>query len=102
MIDLDFILSGSAMFSIDTPGRQRFTFHVQHVEGGCWPESWFVRLWTGKGWQYVGKLDEFTGQVRLTARSKCTGNCFTVRLLNFRCFSRTYLDKYTNVDITQS
>ncbi len=80
-ITSEFILSGSASFSIETP-HAHYVFHVQHVERGYWPEGWFVLMWNGKQWQYLGKLDDFTGQVRTTARSKADKDSYVMRLLN--------------------
>lgn len=71
------------MFVIGTPHNQSFTFRVQRVEcDGRWPEGWFVRLWNGKQWQYLGKLDDFAGQVRTTPRSKADKDSYFMRLLN--------------------
>ncbi len=98
-ISKQFILAGDAIFTVEQPGGTGHrTFRVQHVPAGNrWGESWFVKLLTGpdngSSYTYMGKLDPFTGQVRLTAKSKYTEDSFPVRLFN-RVLARVWCDDH--------
>jgi len=82
-----FILAGDATFTIDTPADGHRTFRVRYNEASeRWPECWFVSMLTGSDnesdYSYLGKLDRFTGQLVLTAKSKLPADSHAVRLLN--------------------
>ena len=96
MLSKTFILAGDATFTIECPDATHHTFRVQHVEkNDRWPESFFVKMLTGpdneNSYSYLGKLNDFTGQVVLTAKSKLTADSFTYRLLN-RILARIWGD----------
>lgn len=86
-ISKQFVLAGSAIFTIETPERH-YTFLVDKVEPTAnFPKpAWFVKLLTGPDntgdYTYLGKLDDFTGQLILTGKSALPADAFPVRLLN--------------------
>ena len=88
MITATYILGGLAEFAILTPNGGRFDFQVERVERTIkFPETWFVHVVTSYGPTYLGKLDDFTGQVSLTAKSDQQGvppawRDRTIRILN--------------------
>lgn len=91
-----FILAGNATFTIEQPDGSWSTFKVQHVPAnGKFPEAWFVKMLTGANnetdYSYLGKLDDFTGQVSVTAKSCLPANHFKIRLLN-RVLARIWSD----------
>lgn len=97
-ITKDFILAGNATFTIDTPDAGHRTYRVRHKPAeGRWKECWFVDLLTGSdnetSYSYIGKLDDFTGQLVLTAKSKMDATSFAVRLLN-RVLARVWADDH--------
>jgi Family of unknown function (DUF6011) len=90
-----FVLAGRAIFTIEVPAetvaktgcKPWYTYQVDHVPAnGQWRETWFVSLLSGPDnradYQYVGKLDSFTGQTTPTAKSAFKADSFPVRLLN--------------------
>ena len=98
MITRDFILAGDATFTVETPAGDHRTYRVQHQErSDRWAACWFVKLLTGpdntSDYSYLGKLDEFTGQMRLTAKSKLGADAFAVKLLN-RVLARIWADDH--------
>lgn len=100
MVSKQFITAGDAIFSISCPDGTHHTYRVQHVPAnGQWPEAWFVKLFTGsdnsdnRAYTYLGKLDTFTGQVQLTAKSCRTDDHISVRLLN-RVLARVWADDH--------
>jgi hypothetical protein len=98
MVDRDFILAGDAIFTIELPGSGHHTFRVQYVEANDrWQEAWFVKALIGPdntcSYAYLGKLNEFTGQVTTTARSCWPQDAFPVRLLN-RILARVWSDDH--------
>lgn len=98
MLTKDFILAGNATFTIDTPDQGHRTYRVRHKAAeGRWKECWFVDLLTGSDnesdYSYVGKLDDFTGQVISTAKSKLPADAYPVKLLN-RVLARVWADDH--------
>lgn len=93
-VSKDFILAGNATFTIevgrlkgDNDRAPHHTFKVQHVEkSDRYPESYFVKLLIGpdntSDFVYLGKLDSFTGQLKVTAKSCRKEDSFEVRLFN--------------------
>lgn len=53
------------------PCPARLTFVVEKLEpnGTCARTTWLVKMVASAGLLYVGKLDDFTGQVELTEHS---------------------------------
>lgn len=97
-INRDFLLAGKATFTIETPDQGHRTFKVTHKAAeGRWKETWFVKMLTGSDntsdYSYVGKLDDFTGQVVLTAKSKMDKDSYAVKLLN-RVLARIWADDH--------
>lgn len=92
-----FVLAGDAVFTIETPDSHR-TYKVSRVEASeRWKEAYFVKMLTGadnnEDYTYVGKLDDFSGQVSPTARSKFKTDDFAVRLFN-RVMARVWSDDH--------
>lgn len=104
MLTKQFILAGDATFTIECPPevaanhRPHYTYRVQKVEANDrWPEAWFVKTLTGpdneSSYTYLGKLDPFTSEVKLTAKS-CDGpDAFRYRILN-RVLARVWCDDH--------
>lgn len=96
-----FVIAGDATFTIELPvgaERSHYTYRVQHVEkNDRWPESYFVKMLTGpdneSNYTYMGKLDPFTGQLQLTAKSAYAADTLPVRLLN-RVLARVWSDDH--------
>lgn len=94
----EWLLAGDAIFTISCPAdwadrlgaKERYTFRVQRVdpkEGSRYvTPAWFVKLLTGpentSDYSYLGKLDDFSGQVRTTAKSCAAADSTVVKLLN--------------------
>jgi hypothetical protein len=98
MITQTFVFAGDAIFTVECPDGEHRTYRVQHVEANDrWPESWFVKLLTGpqntEDYSYLGKLDAFTGQVNVTAKSKFAADSYPIRLLN-RILARVWCDDH--------
>lgn len=94
-VSREWLLAGDATFTIEVPAalvehhdyRPHYTYRVQRVPAkGDYPESIFVKLLTGpdntSSFTYLGKLDEFTGQVRTTAKSAKLDGTTPHKLLN--------------------
>lgn len=87
-ITKDFITAGNATFTIETPDAEHMTFRVRRVEPTeRFPKpAYFVSTLIGPcnetNYIYVGKLDDFTGQVSTTAKSEQWRDTFRFRLLN--------------------
>lgn len=83
-----FVLAGSAIFTIEVPGDRHYTFLVDKVDPtDKFPNpAWFAKLLTGpdntSDYTYLGKLDDFSGQLIMTSKSKLPADSFPVRLLN--------------------
>lgn len=85
-ISKEFVIAGNATFTIETPEGHR-TYKVEYVEASeRWKESWFVKLLVGpdngSDYAYVGKLNDFTGQIMLTSKSRLTADAYPIRLFN--------------------
>lgn len=98
MVGTNFILAGNSIFTVETPDQGHRTYRVSVVEASDrWPEAYFVSLLTGpdntSDYQYIGKLDPFTGQVSTTAKSKLAQDSYPVRLLN-RVLARVWSGDY--------
>lgn len=83
----EFVLAGDAIFTVETPDHQHYTYRVEYQPAGeRWPQAWFVKILTGpdngSDYSYLGKLDDFTGQMKTTAKSAMPADAFPVRLLN--------------------
>lgn len=96
-ISKQFATAGDAIFTIETP-NDHYTFRIQHVEkNDRWPESWFVKMLTGpdntSDYSYVGKLEPFEGQLRLTNKSKLTADSYPVKLFN-RVMARVWSEDH--------
>lgn len=90
----DFVLAGDAVFTIEVPAEFQkgdvkpwYTYRVQRKEAdGQYPEAFFVKLLTGpentRDFTYLGKLDPYTSETKVTARSQFAQDSFPVRLLN--------------------
>lgn len=94
----EFILAGDAIFTVETPELQHYTYRVEYQPAGeRFPQAWFVKILTGpdngSDYTYLGKLDDFTGQVKTTAKSSMTADAFPVRLLN-RILARIWGDDH--------
>lgn len=105
MVSKSFILAGRAVFSVEIPEKHRvegkqahYTYRVDRVEATeRWPESYFVKVLTGPDntadYTYLGKLDDFTGQVRTTQASKNFENSYRLKILN-RILARVWADDH--------
>lgn len=75
-IGFDFIVAGSAIFTVSNPAGVHYTFRVTKKPGRGPNDGpvWFVSLLTGPenttDYTYLGMLDGGTGDVRLTRASK--------------------------------
>lgn len=83
------VLSDHCIFTVKVPeqyrcGRATYTYHVKKSHATMrYPVAYFVRLeLTPDHWIYLGRLDEFTGQVETTPASKLGDNAYPLRLLN--------------------
>lgn len=97
-VSRDFILAGDAIFTVECPDATHRTYRVQLTEkNDRWPAAYFVKLLTGpdntSDYSYLGKLDDYTGQVKVTARSAFDQDSFPVRLLN-RVLARVWGDDH--------
>lgn len=87
-INRNFVLAGAAIFTIETPEGKHYTFRVDKTDPtDRFPNpAWFVKLLTGpdneSDYTYLGKLDDFSGQVSTTAKSKSFDGTYVLRLLN--------------------
>ena len=87
-ISKQFVLAGSAIFTIQCPGDRHYTFRVDKTEPtDKFPNpAWFVKLLTGpdngEDYTYLGRLDDFTGQTKTTAKSRSYEGSLPLRLLN--------------------
>ena len=95
MVSKEFVLAGRAVFTVESPGGQHYTYRVSRKEADDrWPEAYFVSLLTGpdntRDYSYLGKLDRESGAVSLTAKSKFREDAFCVRLLR-RLLLRVWL-----------
>lgn len=77
MLSRSFVLAGRAVFTVSNPSGRRYTFRVVHKPGSDkFGPVWFVSLLTGpdntSDYSYIGIVDAETGEVRLTARSRCS------------------------------
>ncbi|MDE2095757.1 MAG: hypothetical protein KGL39_00750 [Patescibacteria group bacterium] len=101
-ISKKFLLAGNAIFTIESVNpnyRPHYTYRIQKVEASDrWKESYFVKLLAGpdntSDYIYLGKLDTFTGQVIVTAKSERQKETFPFRLLN-RILARVWADDHT-------
>lgn len=100
MVTKQFILAGDAIFTIQCPDGTHHTYRVQHVPANDrYPAAWFVKLFTGsdnenpKAYTYLGKLNDFTGQITLSAKSCRNADHISVRLLN-RVLARVWADDH--------
>ncbi len=88
MITSTFVLAGNSTFTIKSPDGTHRTYKVERVEGNDrFPKpAYFVKTLTGpdntNDYTYLGKLDDFTGQVVTTAKSKSWEGTMRLRLLN--------------------
>lgn len=100
-VSKSFILAGDATFTVQLPAsaeQPHYTYRVQKVEASDrWPESYFVKILTGpentSDYSYLGKLDDFTGQLILTNKSKLSADSFPVRLFN-RIMARIWCEDH--------
>jgi hypothetical protein len=100
----EFILAGDARFTIEKPDGSHRTYRVKYREAnGNFKETWFVSLLTGSdndadgSYTYIGVLDDFTGQVRVTKASPYPLNDGPVFLLN-RVLARIWADDHETVE----
>lgn len=71
-VSKDYILSGKVQVVVTRPGIADRNWRIEKTEPNAnFPRpSWFVKLQTESGaWIYAGRLDTYTGQVGLTAKS---------------------------------
>lgn len=104
-VSKSFLLAGEATFTIEIPEayqveskQPHYTYRVERVEASDrWPEAFFVKVLTGpdntSDYTYAGKLDPFTGQMNLTARSAFPATSYRVKLLN-RVLARIWADDH--------
>lgn len=90
-VSKQFCLAGDAIFTIEKPDGTHRTYRIQHVPANDrWKATYFVKLLTGPDntadYSYIGKLDDFTGQVATTASGP-------VVLLN-RILARVWADDH--------
>ncbi len=104
-IDKTFVLAGDATFTLELPAtyaethqlKPHYTFNVNMKEAdGKFPDTWFVKLLTGpdnkSDYSYVGMVEPFNGNVRLTRASKLTADSLVYKLL-LRTLSRVWKDE---------
>lgn len=88
MLTKTFVCAGNATFSVKCPDGQHYTYRVRRTEPTAkYPNpAYFVSLLTGPDntadYTYLGRLDDFTGSVTTTAKSKLPADSFPIRLLN--------------------
>lgn len=97
-VSAEFIMAGDAIFTIEQPNGEHYTYRVEKVEANeRWAESFFAKLLTGpdntSDYTYMGKLDTFAGQVMTTAKSKKFEGTLALRLLN-RVLARIWSDDH--------
>lgn len=102
-----FVTAGDATFTIEVPASLQaaphnyaahYTYRVQRVEATeRWPAAWFAKVLTGPDneadFTYLGKLDDFTGQTRTTAKSARWADTKQLKLLN-RVLARVWGDDH--------
>lgn len=98
----EFILAGDAIFTVETPDGKHYTYRIEKIEAtDRWPTVWFAKMLTGPDndgdYSYVGKLCDFTGQVRVTAKSVLPADAYPIRLLN-RVLCRVWGDDHAAIE----
>lgn len=87
-IDRRFVLGGKAIFTVSNPHDQHYTYMVKFKEGSNgFPDAYFVMLLTGPNntsdYTYLGMLDERTGNLRLTKKSRMTDDSLPVKVFRW-------------------
>jgi hypothetical protein len=97
-ITKEMVLAGRCTVTINTPDMGHRTYKITHKDAeGRFPEAWFVKLLTGpdntSSFTYMGKLDDFTGQLILTGKSKYAEDSYVVKLFN-KVMARVWCDDH--------
>lgn len=99
-ISREFVLAGAATFTVECPDGTHHTYHVARSPAtDRWAESYFAKVLTGPDnsdygdFTYLGKLDDFTGQVRTTKASMHLADSYATKLLN-RILARVWGDDH--------
>lgn len=84
MLSKEFITGGRAIFTVDNGKGEHYTFRVRkHKES----MPFFVALLTGpnnlRDYTYIGVLNENTGEVRLTMRSRYREDTLAVKVVRW-------------------
>jgi len=87
-IDKRFVLGGKAVFTVSNNKGQHYTYLVQHKPADDkYPEAYFVRLLTGPDnmgdYTYLGKLDQRTGFMQLSPKSKMNADSLPVKVVRW-------------------
>lgn len=88
MITRNFILGGTAIFTVSNGQGQHYTFRVDHSEGDQrFAPAWFIKMLTGpdntSDYTYMGKIDAEMGEVVITTKSKFAAGSQAVKVAGF-------------------
>lgn len=87
-ITRDFVTAGHAIFTIECPDGDHYTYRIDRVPGNDrYPnDAYFAKTLIGSdnenSYAYMGKLDPDTGVVTVTAKSRQYEEQYRFRLLN--------------------
>lgn len=86
-ITADFVTAGEAIFTVQNPAGEHYTYQVSRCESEQYGETFFVRVLTGpdntSDYTYLGVLDRRTGDVRLTGKSRLTEDARPVKVIRW-------------------
>jgi len=85
MLSSTFVLGGKAVFTVSNPSGVRYTYRVKASKGPN--PKFFAQLLAGpdntSDYVYLGVVDTFSGSVRLTEKSRMTGDSLPVKVLRW-------------------
>lgn len=83
----DFVLGGQAIFTVNNPVGEYYTYRVERVERDNQSPIYFVSVLTGQDnvsdYTYVGVLDTNEGKVVLTRASRYNAETRLYRVINW-------------------
>lgn len=80
MINKEFFVGGNAIFTVQNPSGEYYTFKIRQPSGD---KPYFVSLMSGSNVGYIGILDINQGLVRLTHKSKFKEDDKIVRVIRW-------------------
>lgn len=87
MITKEFITAGRAVFTVENPTGEHYTFQVAKKESPGRDPIYFAYLLTGpdntSDYTYLGVFDVRSGDVRLTAKSRMNEESTPVRVIRW-------------------